>query len=112
MAGLEIVQIPYKGAAPMVVDLIGGHLSIGETLPGYAATSWYGVLAPAATPKDVIGKLNSEIVKVVSRPDTAERLAGEGADPAPGTPDQFGAFIRSEIVRWAKVIKASGATPQ
>jgi tripartite-type tricarboxylate transporter receptor subunit TctC len=150
MAGLDIVQIPYKGAAPMVVDLIGGHLALTITgmppllphvksgklralavasarrtpllpdlptiaeaaLPGYEATSWYGVLAPAATPKEILAKLNAEIIKGVGRPDAAERLAGEGADPATGTPEQFAALIRSEIVRWAKVIKAAGATEQ
>jgi tripartite-type tricarboxylate transporter receptor subunit TctC len=79
-------------------------------LPGYEATSWYGVMAPAATPKDIVARLNSEIVKAVANPDTAERLAGEGANPVAGTSEQFGSFIRSEMARWALVIKATGAS--
>ena len=79
-------------------------------LPGFEAISWYGVLAPIATPKDIVARLNSEIVKAVANPDTAERLAAEGANPSAGTPEQFGNFIRSEIVRWGKVIKATGTT--
>jgi tripartite-type tricarboxylate transporter receptor subunit TctC len=77
-------------------------------LPGYEATSWYGVMTPAATPKDIVARLNAEIVKAVANPDTAERLAGEGANPSAGPSEQFGAFIKSEIVRWAVVIKATG----
>ena len=67
------------------------------------------MLAPAATPKEIVARLNSEIVKAVANPDTAERLSGEGANPSAGTPEQFGAFIKSEIVRWGKVIKATGS---
>ena len=78
-------------------------------LPGFEAVSWYGVLAPAATPKEIVARLNSEIVKAVANPDTAERLSGEGANPSAGTPEQFGSFIRSEITRWGKVIKATGS---
>jgi tripartite-type tricarboxylate transporter receptor subunit TctC len=77
-------------------------------LPGFEAVSWYGVLAPIATPKEIVARLNSEIVKAAASPDTAERLAAEGANPSAGTPEQFGSFIRSEIVRWGKVIKATG----
>jgi tripartite-type tricarboxylate transporter receptor subunit TctC len=150
MAKLDIVQIPYKGAAPMIVDLIGGQLALTITgippllphvkagrlrplavatskrlpllpdlptiaeaaLPGYEATSWYGVLAPAATPKEIIARLNAEIVKSIANPDTAERLSGEGAQPTASTPEQFGAFIKSEIARWGKVIKGAGVTAE
>jgi tripartite-type tricarboxylate transporter receptor subunit TctC len=78
-------------------------------LPGFEAVSWYGVLAPAATPKEIVARLNSEIVKAAANPDTAERLSAEGANPSAGTPEQFGAFIKSEIARWGKVIKATGS---
>ncbi len=79
-------------------------------LPGFEAISWYGVLAPAATPKEIVARINREIGKAVANPDTAERLAAEGANPSAGSPEQFGSFIRSEILRWGKVIKATGTT--
>ena len=66
-------------------------------VPGFEATQWYGILAPAATPKDVVAKLNREIAKALADPVVAATLAGEGADPAGDTPDQFAAFIASEI---------------
>jgi tripartite-type tricarboxylate transporter receptor subunit TctC len=81
-------------------------------LPGYEATSWYGMLAPAATPRDIIVRLNAEMIKGIASADVAERLAGEGAQPTTSTPEQFGAFIRSEIARWGKVIKAAGVTAE
>jgi tripartite-type tricarboxylate transporter receptor subunit TctC len=78
-------------------------------VPGFEATQWYGILAPAATPKDVVAKLNREIAKALGDPAVAARLADEGADPAPGTPEQFATFIASEIELWGKVIRATGA---
>jgi tripartite-type tricarboxylate transporter receptor subunit TctC len=80
-------------------------------VPGYDANQWYGVLAPAATPRDIVMKLNADIVKVLARPDVKERLAADGAEPVGGTPEQFAAHIKSEIARWAPVVKASGAKP-
>jgi tripartite-type tricarboxylate transporter receptor subunit TctC len=78
-------------------------------VPGYEATQWYGILAPAATPKEIVAKLNREIVKALKDPAVADKLAGEGAEPVGDTPDQFAAFIRSEIDLWGKVIRATGA---
>ena len=78
-------------------------------LKGYETGTWHGILAPAATPKDVIAKLNAEIVRILAQPDTREKLIGQGLDPVGGTPEQFAAFIKSEIDKWAKVVKASGA---
>ena len=78
-------------------------------VPGFEATQWYGILAPAATPKDVVAKLNREIAKALADPAVAAKLAGEGADPAGGTPEQFATFIASEIELWGKVIRATGA---
>ena len=80
-------------------------------VPGYDANQWYGVLAPAATPRDIIVKLNTDIIKVLARPDVKERLAADGAQPVGNTPEQFAAHIKSEIARWAPVVKASGAKP-
>ena len=76
-------------------------------VPGYSATGWYGLVAPAATPKDIITRLNSDITRVLRMPEIADRLNSLAAEPAPGTPEQFTAFIRSEIEKWAKVVKAA-----
>ena len=77
---------------------------------GVNVRSWNGVFAPKGTPTTAINRLHAEIVKAAANPDTAERLSAEGANPSAGTPEQFGAFIKSEIVRWGKVIKATGTT--
>lgn len=82
--------------------------SISETLPGYAASGWYGLMAPARTPREVIARLNAEAVAALRSPEVASKLSSQGAEPAPGTPEQFAAFIRSEIEKWAKVVKAAG----
>ena len=77
-------------------------------VPGYLVVSWFGVLAPAATPRDIVARLNGEIAQAMRAPDVRERLAGEGAEPAAGTPEQFAAFIKAEIAQWTKVIKGAG----
>jgi tripartite-type tricarboxylate transporter receptor subunit TctC len=69
---------------------------------------WYGVVAPAATPKDVIARLNREIVKVMSAPDMREKFSQQGVDPASSTPDEFAQLIRDEVSRWSKVIRGAG----
>lgn len=78
-------------------------------LPGYEVINWYGVLTPAGTSKEVIGRLNSEIRRIMTLPEVKERLAAQGAETLTGTPQEFGAFIRSETEKWAKVVKFSGA---
>jgi tripartite-type tricarboxylate transporter receptor subunit TctC len=78
-------------------------------LPGFDANNWYGLVVPAKTPRALIGRLNAEVTKVLNMPDVRTTLFNQGLDPAPGTPEQFGAYIRSERVKWAKVIKESGA---
>jgi tripartite-type tricarboxylate transporter receptor subunit TctC len=82
--------------------------TIGETLPGYAVTQWLGILAPARTPNEIVAKLNAEIVRSVSSPRLTEQLVSVGADPATTTPGEFLSYIRSEIAKWSKVVKASG----
>jgi tripartite-type tricarboxylate transporter receptor subunit TctC len=80
-----------------------------QGFPGVEATAWYGVLAPAGTPKPVITRLHGDLVRILKQPDVVQRLDGLGFEIAATTPEQFGAYIRSEIKKWAKVVKASGA---
>jgi len=80
-----------------------------EGYKGFDATSWFGLLAPAGTPKDIINKLNAASVKALASPEMRERLAAQGAEPVGNSPEQFGAFIKSEIEKWSKIVKASGA---
>jgi tripartite-type tricarboxylate transporter receptor subunit TctC len=79
--------------------------AVAETIPGYEAISWYGVFAPAATPRDIVTRLRTDVVKVLMMPDVRERFTSEGGEPVGDTPEQFGAFVKSEIPKWAKVIK-------
>lgn len=77
-------------------------------IPGFDVTVWYGVSAPAATPRAIVNRLNSEIVGALNSPDLRERLKSQGADPVGNTPEQYTAFIQNEIAKWAKVIQAAG----
>ena len=82
--------------------------TVGDTLPGHEVTQWYGILAPAGTPSDIVAKLNSEIVKAVRNPKVVQQLAASGADAVSNTPEQFAAHIKAEIAKWGKVVKTSG----
>ena len=77
-------------------------------LPGYEATAWQGVLAPAGTPRDVIVKLNTEMVRIINQPDVRKQLGDQGYEPAGNSPEQFAEYIKSEIAKWTRVIKAAG----
>ena len=81
--------------------------TIAETLPGYNASGWYGLLAPAATPKPIIARLHVEAAKALHSPDIVAKLASQGAEPVGNTPEEFTAFIRSEISKWANLVKAA-----
>ena len=81
--------------------------TIAETLPGYDASGWYGLLAPAATPKPIIARLHVEAAKALHSPDIVAKLASQGAEPVGNTPEEFTAFIRSEISKWANLVKAA-----
>jgi tripartite-type tricarboxylate transporter receptor subunit TctC len=78
-------------------------------LKGYEANNWYGIVVPAKTPKPIVARLNAEVAKILNMPDIKQFLFNMGLDVAPGTPETFGAYIRSERAKWAKVVKASGA---
>ncbi len=84
--------------------------TISETgLTGFDANNWYGIVVPAKTPRAIVDQLNAVVTKILAMPDVRATLQNQGLDPAGGTPEQFGAYIRSEREKWAKVIKASGA---
>jgi tripartite-type tricarboxylate transporter receptor subunit TctC len=148
-AGIKLVHVPYKGAAPALNDVLGGQIelamvgtpsalpyiksgkltaigvtslkrsanapevpTIAESLPGYEVELVYSIVAPVGTPRDVVAKLNAAIVKVLAAPDTVERLAGQGFEVRTSTPEQLATYIRSEIAKWAPIVKESGAKPE
>ena len=76
-------------------------------VPGYEATSWYGFLGPAGLPPDIVAKLNRELIKIVQNPAMKEKFASLGIEPVTGTPDEFGAYIRSEMAKWRAVVTAA-----
>lgn len=87
--------------------------AIAETgLPGYEVSTWYGMLAPAATPRAIIDKLNAELVRILALPDVRERLAAEAYELPSDTPDQFAALIKAELAKWAKVVRETGVRPE
>jgi len=82
---------------------------VADTLKGFSIDTWWGLVAPAATPKDVIAKLNAAFVAALRSPEAQARFAGLLAEPVPTTPDQFGAFMKSELAKYQAVVKAAGA---
>ena len=84
--------------------------TIGETVKGFGTTPWYGMFAPAGTPKPIVAQLNAAIAKALESKDVQERLAGVGCEPYKSSPEQFGQLVRDDLPRWAKIVKESGAT--
>ena len=150
MAGVDMVNITYKGATPALVDMIGGHIDVyfggisgalppiagnkvrplavtsnrrssqlpdiptvaEAALPGYDITTWFGLLAPAGTPREIVNKLNGVIVAIVGDPEMKNYLIGQGVDPVTNTPEQFAAYIKGEVPKFAKIVKAAGIAPE
>ena len=83
--------------------------AIAETVRGYEVVNWFGVVAPAGTSKAVIARVNSELNKALQSPELVKLLAAQTAEAVGGTPEAFGAVIRADYAKWAKVVKASGA---
>ena len=81
-------------------------------LPGYDTSTWHGVLAPIATPRDIVQQLSTELMRILRMPEVREKLIGQGLEPVGDTPEQFAAYLKAEIAKWAKVVAASGARPE
>jgi len=146
MTGCDMVHVPYKGAGPAMIDLIGGQVhvlfdnlpssvahikagkvralavtsqerepsmpnlpTVGETVPGYEATAWFGVGMPKGTPRDIVEKVNAEVNRALADPKMRDRLAELGGKPIPGSPEDFGKVIAAETAKWEKVVSSSGA---
>lgn len=105
---LRAVAVTTPQRSPALPDVP----TVAETVPGYEASVWYGVLAPKNTPRPIVEKLNREIVKFVHAPAVNKFLLDEGAEPKGSTPEEFAAFIRSQSERWGSVIRKSGLQQQ
>ena len=147
MAGIDIVHVPYRGAAPAMNDLLAGQIpfmfdnmpavlpqvqgkainaiavagakrtdalpdvpTVAETVPGFEASSWFGLVAPGKTPQPALAKLSSEVETILKMPDVKKRLAELGAEPGTVFGAAFGQFMTDETAKWGKLVKASGAT--
>jgi len=146
-AGIDLLHVPYKGAAAAATDVVSGQVpvsvqsvpsalafinagrlkvlgtvnekriaalphvpTIGETIKGFGSTPWYGIFAPAGTPKDVIATLHGAVEKALDSKDVQDKLAAQGCEILKGSPAQFGAMVKDELPKWAKIVKESGAT--
>lgn len=149
MAQVEILGVPYKGAAPAVTDLIGGHVhimftnipaslgaikanklralgvggttrspalpevpTIAESVPGYEAVAWYGLVAPAGTPKAIVERIHAEMLRGMKTPEMSQRLVQQGTEPVLSSPEKLAEQIRADIVGYRKLIQASGIQTQ
>jgi len=103
LRGLAVTSAKRTPAAPEFP-------TVAESgLPGYEAVSWYGVLAPAGTPRDIIVRLNGEIVRALKLPEVRQLLLAQGAEPVSDSPEQFAALIRADVTKWGEVVRKSGA---
>lgn len=102
---LKALAVTTLGRSPALPEVP----PVADTLKGFAIDTWWGLVAPAATPKDVLAKLNQAFVAALNSPEVKTRFAGLMAEPVPTTPEQFGTFMKSELAKYEKVVKASGA---
>jgi tripartite-type tricarboxylate transporter receptor subunit TctC len=91
------------------VRMLPNVAAISETVPGYGATPWYGILVPAGTPKPIISFLHAETVKALGAKDLQDKMAANGAEVGHATPEQFAATIKAELPKWAKAVKEAKA---
>src|SRR6266487_2366030 len=96
VAGVKLVHVPYKGVNLAMNDVLSGEVHL-------EVTTWYGVLAPAGTPGPIVTRLNAELVKIMHAPELKERLAAMATEPRTSTPEEFAAYIKQEIAKWAEV---------
>jgi tripartite-type tricarboxylate transporter receptor subunit TctC len=83
--------------------------TLAETYPGFESATWFALFAPAGTPREIIGRLNAAVSKAVQTPDVRQKFMAQGAETMSGSPGEVGAYVRAEVAKWAKVVKASGA---
>ena len=106
---LRPLAITSAARSPIVPDIP----TVAEAgLPGYESVQWYGMLAPARTPRDIITRLHGEATRVLQQPEIKARFAGDGADPVGSTPEEFSRYIQSELTKWAKVAREAGIQPE
>jgi len=106
---LRPLAITSAARSPIVPDIP----TVAEAgLPGYESVQWYGMLAPARTPKDIITRLHGDTTRILQQPEIKARFAGDGADPVGSTPEEFSRYIQSELTKWAKVAREAGIQPE
>jgi tripartite-type tricarboxylate transporter receptor subunit TctC len=106
LRALGVTSAKRAGGAPEIATLAEAGV------PGYEAVQWFGVLAPAGTPRPIITRLHNEVVRTLQSAEIKQRLVSDGADPVGNAPDEFAAFLRSETAKWAKVVKDIGIQPE
>ena len=95
------LAVTTEQRSPVMPDLP----TVGEVVPGYSATTWFGMWAPAGMPREIVARLNQSIARIVKQPDVQARLRADGMEPAHFTPEEFTRFIAAEIAKWSKVVK-------
>lgn len=104
LRGLAVTSLKRLSGTPNLPTIVESGY------PGFQSGVWFGVLAPARTPQEIIFRLNSELVKITRRPEFLQRLTAEGGEAVGSSPEQFGDYIKIETARWAKVIKEANIT--
>jgi tripartite-type tricarboxylate transporter receptor subunit TctC len=108
MGKLKAIAITSRKRDPSLAEVP----TVAESVAGFEASTWWGVLAPAALPKDIVDKLNGAVVRIVAAHDVKERLLGLGADPISSTPEEFMSLIRAELPKYGKIVQVAGMKPE